>query len=187
MEKEEINNSRINRRLKKAYCRLLKEIGEEKINVSNLAAEADISRATFYFHYHNIEEFSEKIKEYIITAFIRQIFIFLNSDKSEIMEKCKKRNLIFTQDDFELFRNLFIDKKGFTIKEKWHKVIFDICSREIKFELSDKFIKKNKSKLDVFFVGYAAVMREDFFDYHFDRTARDVLRAIEMWEHIFPE
>ena len=91
---ENITN-KTGRRLRKAYCRLLKEIGEDKISVSNLTEEADISRATFYLYYQNIDEFKEDTQKYIMSLFIKQIRMFLDAGKAGAQQACKRKNLIF--------------------------------------------------------------------------------------------
>lgn len=188
MEKEPVNmTSRTHRRLKKAYCRLLMKTDAEKINVSTLTEEADVSRATFYLYYQNIDEFKKETTEYMIALFVRQICIFIESDRSKVREACSKRNLIFTEDDLSLFRCLFMNNRGFGFDKSEFRYVFDTLSSRVSERFSDKFIKKNKERFELFFIGYSAVMRDDFFDYHSDKTARDVLRSMDIWDILFPE
>lgn len=110
MEKSEANeilNTKTHRRLRKAYCRLIRKTGAEKITVSALTEEADVSRATFYTYFQNIEEFKDYALRYITALFIKQIGIFLLTGKQGVKEACRRKNLIFHDDDFELFCCLF--------------------------------------------------------------------------------
>ena len=98
----EIVNTKTHRRLRKAYCKLLRRMDEKKITVSSLTDEADVSRATFYLYFQNIEEFRVYALQYIISLYTEQIGMFLKAGKQGAKEACKKRKLIFTEDDFEL-------------------------------------------------------------------------------------
>ena len=69
----EILNTKTHRRLRKAYCRLLRRMDEKKITVSSLTDEADVSRATFYLYFQNIEEFRVYTSQYIVSLYVEQI------------------------------------------------------------------------------------------------------------------
>ncbi len=186
MEKESVSlNTKTHRRLRRAYCRLVKD--GKKVNVSTLTDEADISRATFYLYYKDIEEFIKSTETYIITEFLSQICTFLNGTRSEVKEKCRKRNLAFTEDDFELFRCVLANDRGFSFEKGKLRTVFNIFFDNTTKYFSQRFIKKNKSRFELFYIGYVTVMRDDFFDYHSDRVARDVLRTMDVWDYLFPD
>lgn len=187
MEKESANiTTKTHRRLRKAYCRLLKETDEEKINVSALTEEADVARATFYLYYQNIEDFKKDTNNYIIDLFILQISAFISKSRSEVREACKRRNLIFTEDDFNLFSSIFKNNRGFFFDGDELGRGFAAMYGKVDEYFSPGFIRKNKARFDLFFIGYASVMREDFLNYHSDKTARDVLRTMDIWDFYFP-
>lgn len=180
-------NTKTHRRLRKAYCRLLREKGEDKVNVSTITEEADISRATFYLYYQNIDEFKEDTLKYIISLYIKQIRIFLEAGKAEVKEACKRKNLIFTDDDFDLFSCLFSGTRGFGFDQKIFELVFNDFSENISDFFDKRFVKKNKDRFNLFYIGYASVMRPNFIDYHSDKVYRDILRTIELWEFLFPD
>lgn len=189
MEKSEANeilNTKTLRRLRKAYCRLIRKTEAEKITVSSLTEEADVSRATFYTYFQNIEEFKDYALRYITALFIKQIGIFLLAGKQEVKEACRRRNLIFNDDDFELFCCLFGNEKGFGYGESVLSFAFKKYVDNLGSYFSEKFIKKNHDRLDLFYIGYTAVMREDFLDYHSDKVYRDIMRTFHIWENLFP-
>lgn len=190
MEKQhsvEILNTKTHRRLRKAYCRLLRKTDAEKITVSSLTNEADISRATFYTYFNNIEEFKAYSLEYMVNLYIKQIGLFLKVGKQEAKEACRRRNLIFTDDDFELYLCLFGGERAIIFDESLFRIAFKICINNMPFYFSEKFIKKNRERLDLFFIGYTAVMRNNFLDYHSDKAYRDVMRTFYVWESLFPK
>lgn len=190
MEKSEANeflNTKTHRRLRKAYCRLMRKTGAEKITVSSLTEEADVSRATFYTYFQNIEEFKDYALRYILALFIKQIGIFLLAGRQGAKEACRRRNLIFNDDDFELFRCLFENERGFGYGESVLSFAFKKYVDNIGSYFDEKFLKKNHDRLDLFYIGYTAVMRVDFLDYHSDKVYRDVMRTIHIWENLFPK
>lgn len=179
-------STKTQRRLRKAYCRLLLGKNRDKINVSILTEEADVSRATFYLYYQNIDEFVEDMEKYILSLFVKQIRIFLDSGKAEVKQACKKKNMIFTDDDFKLFSALYSDI-GFGFDEQKFKILFNIFNENIPEYFDKKFVKKNKERFDLFYIGYACVMRDNFFDYNSDKVYRDVLRSMVVWDFLFPD
>ena len=96
-------NTKTHRRLRKSYCRLIRKNQYDKMSVSSLVEEADISRATFYLYFKNIEEFEDDTFKYMLFLFAEQIVKFLLAGKTKAKETCKRKNLIFTDDDY--FRN----------------------------------------------------------------------------------
>ena len=124
------STTKTHRRLRKAYCRLLREKGADKISVTSLTEEADISRATFYLYYQNADEFKEDTLKYIISLYAKQIHLFLSAGKTEAKQVCKRKNLIFTDDDFDLFYCLFSETRGFSFGQQIYDFIFNtFCIR----------------------------------------------------------
>ncbi len=183
----EILNTKTHRRLRKAYCRLLKRMDEKKITVSSLTDEADVSRATFYLYFQNIEEFRVYALQYIISLYTEQIGMFLKAGKQGAKEACKKRNLIFTEDDFELFACLFNREYRFSFDNDILSFAFKNVAKTIPMYFSEKFIRRNHERFNLFYIGYMAVMKSDFIDYHSDKVYRDVIRTIHIWDYLFPD
>lgn len=181
------SNTKTHRRLRKAYCRLLKEKQADKINVSSLTEEADISRATFYLYYQNVDEFKEDTYKYIVTLYIDQIRIFLEAGKQGAQQACKRKNLLFTDDDFDLFSCLIADTVDFGFGKQTYNFVFQHFAEHVLVYFGEKFVKKNKDRFDLFYIGYAGAMRNNFLDYHPDKVYRDILRAMEMWDVLFPK
>ncbi len=180
-------NTKTHRRLRKAYCRLIKEKDRDKITVSTLTEEADVSRATFYLYFQNIEEFKDDTHKYILSLYIRQLCIFLEAGRTKSKEACKRKNLILTDDDFNLLTCLFESNIILAFDENIVNIVFSSFSDNLPSFLDKKFIKKNKVRLDLFYIGYLGVMRNNFLDYHSDKVYRDVLRTIDIWDLLFPE
>ncbi len=88
----------IDQKLRKAYIELVKK-DEEKISVSALCKKGNVSRASFYIHYNNIDEFITKTRNYIVTKLFEQMISII-----ETSEASKPNKLIFNETDLELFR-----------------------------------------------------------------------------------
>ena len=179
-------NTKTHRRLRKAYCSLIRKNGNDKMNVRELTDEADVSRATFYLYYENIEQFRDETWKYITSLFIKQIRMFLTAGKADARQSCKRRNLIFTDDDFELFYCVFSICTVFALDSEVLDYVFNDFSDNILRFFDKKFVRKNTDRFNLFYIGYASVMQNNFFDYHSDKVYRDILRTIEMWNLLFP-
>ena len=157
------------------------------MSVSSLVEEADISRATFYLYFQSLEEFEADTFRYMLSLFIEQIVEFLLAGKTKAKETCKRKNLIFTEDDFELFSCSHSVNSRFDFNEKVYEITFDELLNRIDKYFDKSFIKKNKDRFDLFYIGYVCVMTENFLDYHSSKVYRDILRSAEIWDFLFPE
>ena len=178
-------NSKIHRRLRKAYVILRHKKEEDEITVSNLVEEADISRATFYLHYKNFDEFILEAERYIMALYIDQLLVFLEAGRENIKEVCRKRNLILSESDRELFKLFFEKHLGFT-EARVDFVFKEAYGRALE-KFGENFVKKHKSGFDIFLIGYIASMRINMFDYHSDKVYRDMIRTFDIWDALFPD
>ena len=61
------------RAIKEAFLALRRIKNVEQISVTELTQKAEISKATFYLHYHDIFDLSEKLKEEVIHCVIARL------------------------------------------------------------------------------------------------------------------
>ena len=59
--------------IQEAFLRLRKEKSLEQISVTGLSALAQVSKATFYLHYRDLFDLSEKLQEDVIRRILRRI------------------------------------------------------------------------------------------------------------------
>lgn len=92
--------SSVEKRLFKAFSKIASR-NCEKMTVSELCEKAEVSRAGFYVHYKDIEDFYNRCQDYIINKLYEQMLIILNynSDSSDSQLK-----IIFREDDIELLK-----------------------------------------------------------------------------------
>ncbi len=92
----------VNQKLIKAYSVLaVKDDG--KVSVTALCEKADVSRATFYLYYKDIEEFNSAVLEYIVRLLLREGKLLLSSSSDEEMNRLSQReNLIFSEEELDL-------------------------------------------------------------------------------------
>lgn len=181
----ETANLKIHRRLRKAYVILRQKKEDDEITVSNLVEEADISRAAFYMHYKNFEEFRIEAERYIMALYIDQLLIFLDADRESIREVCRKRNLILSESDRELFKLFFENHLGFT-EDRVDFVFKEAYARALE-KFGENFVKKHRAGFDLFLIGYIASMRNNMFDYHSDKVYRDMIRTFDIRDILFPD
>lgn len=77
------------RSIKEAFYSLRESKNVEQISVTELVRKAEISKATFYLHYHDIFDLSEKLKQEVIRAVIARLEdpMEILSDSVSFMEK----------------------------------------------------------------------------------------------------
>lgn len=110
--------------IKKAFLELLGEVPFHKVRVTAIAEKAQLTRATFYFHYENIDDLvKELINEAISDAIKVTNKEFHNSlrklaqameenDDPYILERCQDNlSPCYRFVDFDTYRNLFMDEE----------------------------------------------------------------------------
>ena len=77
------------RAIKTAFYTLRESKNVEQISVTELAQKAEISKATFYLHYHDIFDLSEKLKQEVIRAVMSRLEdpMEILTDSVSFMEK----------------------------------------------------------------------------------------------------
>lgn len=91
--------------IKNAFLQLRARKPLEKITVKELAALANINKATFYLHYHDIYDLSESLEREVVNECLKGIddpTIILNN--VEELLKCMERNIL---DNEQLIKILF--------------------------------------------------------------------------------
>ncbi len=86
----------------------------EKISVSSLCKKAEVSRASFYIYYKDLDDLIVKTREYIINKLCEQLNIILDI-KNTVKEK---QRLVLSNNDIELL-------KGFLGKHVYWEFAFD--------------------------------------------------------------
>lgn len=175
---------RTERRLRAAYAELLSEKNYKEVSVKELADRAEMSRAAFYLHFGSLEEFSLYCKKHIIAEVSRQLIFWLDN-RENIDDICKKRNLIISQIDRELFSYYFRQEIYFEDRD-FHTVnpYFYDYFRE---KFTDVFISGNLAKVD-FFIRAFSVTSMDLFDfYNSERAKKELKYVFLIWDKLFPE
>lgn len=180
-------DKRIFRRLRAAYAQLLQENGIDEITVTELTEQADMSRATFYLHFNNIDEFRNECFKYIATTSIRQCGLWFEAGRDGIAEAGKKKNLLMGQSDRDLLR-FYMSQQ---VYKEYHNlfVFFDIPTGMHIFtdKWSDTFIEQNSGKLTVFFTGCLINIMPHLHDYNSKKLQQEMLYIFEIWDYLFPE
>lgn len=186
-----MNNSnadaRIFRRLRAAYAQLLQESEIDEITVTELTGQADMSRATFYLHFGSMDEFRNECFRYIIETALRQCGLWFEAGRDGIEEAGKKKNLIMSQSDRDLYR-FYLSQE---IYKQYHNlfVFYDMRTAMHIFTdtWSDAFIDENSGKLTVFFTGFIVNTMPNLSDYSSKKLRREMDYIFDIWDNLFPE
>ncbi len=102
--------------IKDSFLKLIEEIPYDKINVTKICKESEISRATFYLHYDNVD--------CVLDAVIDDALLFSETEKGTLIDMVdaisKNKNSAFNKKDFllpacqriadsERYHSLFMD------------------------------------------------------------------------------
>lgn len=154
--------------IQKAYYELLFKKNNEKITVSDITKEANISRATFYAHYKDLHELEETVENTIIDSFKKSFskttidevidnpkehVIYISSMILEHKDKIKmlSRNA-GTSQTIQKIKNLFIEalcQHSLTGKNSDEVAIISSCIAGLVFESCLYWIQHEDISIDL--------------------------------------
>lgn len=184
---EEKSNAvlRTEKRLRTAYTQLLCEKNYKDINVKALTASADMSRAAFYLHFADLEDFSLYCKKHLIGEISRQLICFLDN-RNNLDEVCRRSKLTVSETDRELFC-MYRKQEIYFIKDRDFVSVNPYFYDFFRQRFSDKFVEENLQKLDFFIRAYTVTEMELFEDYSRERAKKEMQYTFMLWDRLFPD
>lgn len=182
------NDSRTKRRLRKAYAEILATKSYENVTVQELVNAAELSRTAFYTYFQGMDEFREELTEYFAEKISMQMSAWLEDGRKNMENGCKKKNLVFDENDRNLFslyykqrRNAIDYRKCFTVAKE--SAIAVISKKAPEFSE----IAKNDSGFDFFLRGFCFCTCELLADYSSVQAEKELNFAFEIADSLFPE
>lgn len=161
----------VTRRLLDAYSGFIRK-QSEKITITTLCEKADISRATFYVYFSDIDDFYEKINKYMIDKFFCQATLILSCSESEFSKTVKKENLIFDENELVILSHMI---KG--VKYIDFALLVDEYYSDKNNHLlyTTEMWNKYRREIDIFFRGYLPILITDLYEYDELRFKKDMI------------
>lgn len=103
--KEDRRIRKTKKALRQSLFKLLEEKNINQITVTELAADADINRSTFYIYYDDVYDMMDKIQEEIYNVLLKTLVLFSGNfnDADDLTCYCEKF-LEFCKDNYDLCR-----------------------------------------------------------------------------------
>lgn len=167
MEKE------IKRKLTEGFAKII----EKKHTVTLLCEKAEVSRATFYLYYDDLDDFYEKTAQMITEKFFRQIVIFMFCSDAELINNTKRENLILNETEMKLL-SFFADGSNyisFAVRGFENSVpVFDDFCRE---KFGENFFYENGFALHYCLNAVSVLLFLNLTDYNENKLLFEVSEA----------
>ncbi len=165
--------------LRKALTELLSKKSFDKIKVTELTDEAGLSRATFYLHYENMEDFFKETEDYLYGKFADQALKLLEDGEEMARFNCRERNLLFDRDERELLNvltggDVSIRRANAILRTAYEKVFNFVKEKHYG---TDAEFCKNEIRVKCFSMGYIHCILENLTNYDPDKMYRDYCRC----------
>ncbi len=154
----------------------------KKISVSSLCEKADISRASFYIHYNDMEDLIDKTRQYIINKLDEQLNILLDIKDGVY---CGKDLMVFNAVDISLL-------KGFTGKHVYwdfavnaNSIIFPRYEKKMIERWGEEYYNKNKEKFEFLLNGGVATLYFDLLNYDKETYNKNLQRIAAIAHEFF--
>lgn len=177
--------NKVNQRLLCAYAALL-EKPYEKISVTKLCEKADVSRATFYIHYSDLDAFIQKVKEYLLKKFCRQMEIIMLARDTELEELLKKENFVFNDTELNLLRSLALGNNYLDFAKSARKYVIKYSEVAKKYT-GEAYYAENSVKLNYFFNGFFMLLYFSLIDYDEEKVKFEIFGARVIAKNLFSD
>ena len=165
--------------LRKALAELLSKKSFDKIKVTELTDEAGLSRATFYLHYENMEDFFKETEDYLYGKFADQALKLLEDGEEMARFNCRERNLLLNRDERELLNTLMRSdmsvRSANNLLRLAYEKVFDFVKE--KHYGPDAELHRNEIRVKCFSMGYIHCILENLVNYDPDKMYRDYCRC----------
>lgn len=180
--------SRTKRRLRKAYAEILANKNYDDVTVRELTETAELSRTSFYTYFQDMDEFREELTEYFAEKISLQMSVWLEGGRKNIENGCKKKNLVFDENDRILF-SLYYKQRRNAID---YRRCFAVAKQSAIAVISEKVPEfaekaKNDSGFDFFLRGFCYCTCELLADYTPQRAQKELNFAFDIADSLFPE
>lgn len=154
---------------------------DDKLSVSDLCEKAGVSRAGFYVHFKDLEDFEDKCREYIIEKLFGQIFTFLeNSADPDICD------MIFSDTDIIMLRYFTGKHSYWDFAESGNKIIWSNFERIMTERWGKEYFEKNKTTFEFALNGSVASLYFDLLNYDKETFARNMNYVTNIMKDLFP-
>ncbi len=154
---------------------------DEKLTVLSLCEMADVSRASFYLYYKDIDDFSDKCREYIIKKLFEQVLIITGNALSP--SDCK---VIFDERDIKLLK-AFTGNHDYWDFAVNANIIFAPKFRDMMVERwGEEYFENNKSVFEFLLNGSVASLYFDLVEFDKDRFFKNLNYITNIVRQFFP-
>lgn len=154
----------------------------EKISVSALCEKAEVSRASFYLYYKDMEDLISKIREYIINKLDEQLNIILDIIDGGIKDK---NRVVFTQEDIALLKVLTGKHVYWDFAVDANSIIQPRYEKKMRERRGDEYFEKNKEKFEFLINGGIATLYFDLTDFDRETYLKNMRRITQIAEELF--
>ena len=113
-EKQDKRKERSHNKIKEGFISLHAREGYNKVTVSALCKEAEVSRGTFYAHFKNVSEVLDEILDEALLGTGRFWARYLNIDDEDVSAECKNPFCVFVREN-KKYQKIFTDDAFFSL------------------------------------------------------------------------
>lgn len=154
----------------------------EKISVSALCKKADVSRASFYLYYKDIDDLIVKNREYIIDKLDEQMNIIF--DINYVANEDKYR-IVFTEDDRALLKGFIGKDIYWNFAVDANRIITPRFRKKMIERWGEEFYNENKEKFEFILNGGVASLCLDLLNFNKDTYIKNMQRITDIANIIF--
>ena len=142
------------RKLRMAYGKLISRQAE-KITVTDLCKKADVSRATFYIYYKDVDEYVEELRRYMILKLFERASELLRCNEQDFLKSMKKENIFFDEYEIKILESMISGSRYI-----YFTTFANMCGARDKENspFSDSAWENYREEIDLFMRGYILIL-----------------------------
>lgn len=179
-------DSRIKIKLRETYLKL-KNKNTQRISVTQLCKKSGVSRAAFYLHYKDIDDFISKNRDDIILKLFEQLKVILRSDDSELTTILLEKNLLLNKSERALLGCLFDSNDLIFLNNKSNWSITSGNEALFSYEPIKDYYKIHHLEIGFYMNGFIPILYQNLINYNEKKFYIEVMMSRDIMRSILPD
>ena len=164
--------SKVEKNLIEAFSEIADK-GEDKVSVSLLCEKADVSRASFYLYYKDIEDFSDKCLIYVVEKIYEQLMVIMDVARNTSADKQK---IVLSEEDIRLLKAYTGKDVYWDFAKTANGIIWKRFSKLMIERWGEEYYNENKMVFEFLLNGGIATLYFDLIDFNKQKYLKNMDR-----------
>ena len=173
--------SKVEKKLYETLAEMVSK-GEDKISVSSLCEKADVSRASFYIYYKDLDDFEAKCRTYVSERLFEQVLTI--TENFITPNEC---NILLDENDVALLKFFTGKHVYWNFAEDANEIVAPRFKELMTERWGEEYYEENKQLFEFVLNGSVGTLYLDIVDFNKAKFVRNMNYITGIVRELFPE